>query len=94
MPGHDLPPAPPAADKERLRYAIRLVAAFALVVAVLACVLVASGQEGFRPHMLIATAVGSFLTVLLGGALILLSYFSSASGHDQEVADFNKDNEA
>lgn len=91
MPRPDPVPAAPAADKSRLRYAIRLVAAFAIVVAVVACLLVAAGDEEFRPHMLIATAAGSFLTVMLGGALILVSYFSSASGHDQEVADFNKD---
>ena len=93
MPRHDPLPISPAADTGRLRYAIRLVAAFGLATAIVACLLVASGSSKLHPHMLAATAIGTFLTVFVGGSLVLLSYFSSASGHDQEVADFNKDDE-
>lgn len=87
MPRPDPLPAPGAADRNRLRYAIRLVAAFGLVIAVIACVLVASGEQEIRPHMLIATALGAFLTIFIGGSLMLLVFFSNASGHDDSVAD-------
>lgn len=38
-------------------------------------------------HMIVATLMGVFLSVLLGCGLFALSFFSDKSGHDQSVAD-------
>ena len=89
MPRPDPLPRPPAGDRARLKRALRLVAGFALAAAVLAVVLVSAGQSQFRLHMVIATGAGVALTVFLAGALMLLVFFSAASGHDEEVAGFD-----
>ena len=38
-------------------------------------------------HMVIATIVGVFFSVLLGAGLMAASYFSDKSGHDRDVRD-------
>jgi hypothetical protein len=38
-------------------------------------------------HMVIATIIGVFLSVLLGCGLFAAAFFSSKSGHDQRSAD-------
>ena len=38
-------------------------------------------------HMVIATIIGVFLSVLLGSGLMAASYFSDKSGHDRDVRD-------
>ena len=57
-----------------------------IAVAVVAVVLVASGDEGFHLHMMIATALGVGLTVLLATGLMTLVFLSSSSGHDDQAA--------
>lgn len=47
--------------------------------------LVAQGESELRIHMLIATALGAGITVLLGTALMTLAFISSSSGHDEEA---------
>jgi hypothetical protein len=39
------------------------------------------------PHMVIATILGVFFSVLLGAGLMAASYFSDKSGHDRDVRD-------
>ena len=39
------------------------------------------------PHMVIATVLGVFFSVLLGAGLMAASYFSDKSGHDRDVRD-------
>ncbi len=57
----------------------------ALVACLLAILyLYASGTE-IRIHMIIATVAGVGLSVLLGTGLMGLVYFSSHSGHDEQV---------
>lgn len=70
---------------------MKWLALFAIVVAAIAVLLVARGDEGFHIHMLIATALGAGLTVLLGGALMSLAFLSASSGHDDEVSRFEED---
>ena len=60
-------------------------ALLAIVVAAIAVLLVARGDEGVHIHMLIATALGAGLTVLLGAALMTLTFLSSSSGHDDQA---------
>ena len=68
-------------------------ALFALTTAILAVVLVASNVEGWHPHMVIATGLGMFVAVLLAGTLMLLIFFSSSSGYDEEAAHFQPEND-
>ena len=60
----------------------RLLALFSIIIAAIAVVLVARGDPTIHVHMLIATALGIGLTVLLGTALMALVFLSSSSGHD------------
>ena len=60
----------------------RLLALFSIIIAAIAVVLVARGDPTVHVHMLIATALGIGLTVLLGTALMALVFLSSSSGHD------------
>ena len=79
-------PIPPRSIKRRFTRIMRLAAAFSIVIAALAVVLVARGQSELHIHMLIATALGIGLTVLLGTALMTLIFLSNSSGHDAAAA--------
>ena len=61
----------------------RLLALLSIVIAAIAVVLVMRGEEQVHVHMIIATALGIGLTVLLGTALMTLVFLSSSSGHDE-----------
>ncbi|SRR5687768_9368475 len=75
-------PGPPNPMLLRFRRIMKWMALVSIVVAALAVVLVASGNDGVHVHMLIATALGAGLTVLLAAALMTLAFLSSSSGHD------------
>ena len=64
----------------------RLLALLSIVIAAIAVVLVARGDPTVHVHMLIATALGVGLTVLLGTGLMALVFLSSSSGHDDAAA--------
>lgn len=64
-------------------------ALLSVVVAAIAVLLVARGDSGFHIHMLIATALGAGLTVMLGTALMLLVFLSAGSGHDDQASRFD-----
>ena len=92
MPQPDPVPRPPdSASVRRLKRAIRLVALFAATVAALSVAILSRGQDEWRIHMMIATFLGVFLTITLAGALMLLAFFSSATGHDSDAANFRSD---
>ena len=93
MPRQDPLPRQTGFSRQRLIRAIRWVGLFALVVAILAVLLVSRNLEGWHPHMIIATGVGTFLTVMLAGSLMLLIFFSSSGGFDDEAAHFHRENE-
>ena len=38
-------------------------------------------------HMVIATVIGTFFSVLLGCGLFAAAFFSDKSGHDQSISD-------
>ena len=78
-------PSPPRLIKQRFLRIMRVAAAFSIVIAALAVVLVARGQSELHIHMLIATALGIGLTVLLGTALMTLTFLSNRSGHDADA---------
>jgi hypothetical protein len=56
------------------------------VIAAIAVFLVARGDKTVDATFLIAVALGVGLTVLLGTGLMVLTFLSSRSGHDEEVA--------
>jgi hypothetical protein len=70
---------------------MKWMALFSILVAAIAVLLVARGDEGVHIHMLIATALGAGLSVLLAGALMSLAFLSSSSGHDDEANRFEED---
>ena len=61
-----------------------------LITAAFAVAFVAAGDSGLHIHMLIATGLGVFITVLLGTALMSLAFLSASSGHDSEAAQSHK----
>ena len=75
-------PGPPNSMLLRFRRIMKWMALVSIVVAALAVILVASGDEGVHIHMMIATALGAGLTVMLAAALMTLAFLSSSSGHD------------
>jgi hypothetical protein len=63
----------------------RLLALLSIVIAAIAVFLVTRGDPAIHVHMLVATALGVGLTVLLGTGLMTLVFLSSASGHDDQA---------
>ena len=65
---------------------VRWIAAIGVLMAVGAIVyLAATGELYF--HLVVATVLGVFFSVLLGCGLFALSFFSDKSGHDDTVRD-------
>ena len=84
-PRPDPVPSPRHATMRRFWRIFRLLALLSIVIAAVAVVLVARGDPATHVHMLIATALGVGLTVLLGTGLMTLVFLSSSSGHDDQA---------
>ena len=78
----------------RFRRIMKWMALFSMAVAAIAVLLVARGDNGTHIHMLIATALGAGLSVLLAGALMSLVFLSSSSGHDDEANRFEEEDKS
>ena len=87
MPQPDPVPTSSSQLKARFWRIFRLLAMLSVIVAAVAVLLVARGQDEIRIHMLIATALGTGLMVLVGGALMSLVFLSASSGHDDSIGD-------
>ena len=85
MPRPDPVPTPRANALRRFARTMRLMAALSIACAAFAVWLVARGDPEWHINMMIATALGVGLTVLLATALISLAYLSDASGHDEQA---------
>lgn len=85
MPRHDPPPSPRASAWLRFRRIMRWMSLAAILSAGAAVYFVMRGEPDVKIHMLIATALGAGLSVLLGTALMTLAFVSSGSGHDEEA---------
>ena len=85
MPQPDQVPTPPNSTMRRFWRIFRLLALLSIVIAAIAVVLVARGDPTIHVHMMIATALGIGLTVLLGTALMTLIFLSNRSGHDADA---------
>jgi hypothetical protein len=64
----------------------RLLALLSIVMAAIGVVLVTRGAGEIHASLIIATALGVGLTVLLGTGLMTLVFLSSSSGHDDQAA--------
>ena len=64
----------------------RLLALLSIAIAASAVLLVVRGDPGVHVHMMIATALGVGLSMLLGAALMTLVFLSSSTGHDEQAA--------
>jgi hypothetical protein len=85
MPRPDPLPSPRASTARRFLRIFRWLAALSIVIAAIAVLLVARGDSSIHVHMLIATALGVCFTVLLGTSLMVLSFLSASSGHDEQA---------
>jgi len=91
MPRPDPIPSSSMPVLQRFRRIMKWMALFSIVVAAIAVLLVARGDNGIHIHMLIATALGAGLSVLLAGAMMSLVFLSANSGHDDEANRFEED---
>lgn len=85
MPRPDPIPALRRSQWQRFRRIMRWMSLVAIGAAALAVYFVARDDSDLKVHMLIATALGAGLSVLLGAALMSLTFLSSGSGHDEEA---------
>ncbi len=85
MPRPDPVPSPRHSTKQRFLRVLRLLALLSIVVAAIAVVLVTRGEGEIHASLIIATALGVGLTVLLGTALMALMFISADSGHDEQA---------
>jgi hypothetical protein len=86
-------PVPPIGPlKIRFIRIMRWAALFSVAVGALAVVLVARGDSELHIHMLIATALGVGVSVLLGAALMALILLSNSTGFDADAADHKDKN--
>ena len=86
MPHPDPPPSPRYSTMRRFWRIFRLLALLSIVIAAIAVVLVTRGAGEVHASLIIATALGIGLTVLLGTGLMALMFVSNSSGHDEAAA--------
>ena len=86
MPKPDPVPTPLPSTMQRFLKIFRLLALLSIVVAAIAVLLVVQGAGEVHASLIIATALGIGLTVLLGTGLMALMFISSDSGHDDRAA--------
>ena len=70
-----------ARDFRRMMTAIVVIAIVTVIIAL--SVLAYTGE--LRVHLVIATILGVFFSMLLGAGLFALAFFSDKSGHDETV---------
>lgn len=91
MPRPDPIPSPRIAVLQKFRRIMKWMGLFSVAVAAIAVLLVARGDKGPHVHMMIATALGAGLSVLLAGALMSLAFLSAGGGHDELANRFEED---
>jgi hypothetical protein len=86
VPDPDRLPRPNHSLMRRFWRIFRLLALLSIVMAAIGVVLVTRGAGEIHASLIIATALGVGLTVLLGTGLMTLVFLSSSSGHDDQAA--------
>jgi hypothetical protein len=75
-------------DKAKREFRQMMIAIIVIaVLMVVAALFWLHSQGELRVHMVIATILGVFFSVLVGTGLFALAFFSDKSGHDQQVTD-------
>lgn len=90
MPRHDPAPRSPVANPHawaRFRAIMRWMTLLGLACVIGALAYLRSGGTPMTAQIVIATALGVFLTVLVGTGLMSLIFLSHGSGHDEQVDD-------
>lgn len=85
MPQPDPVPSPRQSTMRRFLKVMRLLALLSIVIAAIAVILVTRGEGEVHASLIIATALGVGLTVLLGTGLMALMFISADSGHDEQA---------
>ena len=93
MPSPDPIPSPRRSTKRQFWRIFCLLVGLAFVIAAIAVISVSRGDSTLHIHMMIATGLGIFMTVLIGTGLMTLVFISNSSGHDEAAARFHKENE-
>ena len=71
----------------------RLLALLSIAIAAIGVVLVTRGEGEIHASLIIATALGIGLTVLVGTGLMTLVFISNSSGHDDAAAGNRQEND-
>ena len=82
-PRPDPVPSPRQSTVQRFWRIFKLLALLSVVIAAIAVVLVTRGAGEVHASLIIATALGIGLTVLVGTSLMSLVFLSNSSGHDE-----------
>ena len=90
MPQPDPVPSPRQSMVQRFWRIFRLLVLLSVVIAAIAVVLVTRGDGEVHASLIIATAVGIGLTVLVGTSLMTLVFLSNESGHDEAASGSNQ----
>ena len=86
MPEQDPLPSPRHSTVRRFWRIFRLLALLSIVMAAIGVVLVTRGEGEIHASLIIATALGIGLTVLVGTGLMTLVFISNSSGHDEAAS--------
>ena len=86
MPEPDPIPSPRHSTTHRFWRIFRLLALLSIVMAAIAVALVTAGAGEVHASLIIATALGVGLTVLLGSGLMVLMFLSAEGGHDDAAS--------
>lgn len=81
----DPPPTPRQSTVQRFWRLFRLQALLSVVIAGIVVVLVVRSAGEVHASLIIATALGVGLTLLVGMSLMTLIFISNSSGHDEAV---------
>lgn len=94
MPKPDPVPSPRPSTVQRFLKVFRLLAGLSIVIAAIAVLLVIRGAGEVHASLIIATALGVGLTVLLGTGLMALMFISADSGHDDAAAKIHNEDDS
>src|SRR3954452_2857048 len=86
MPQPDPVPSPTHSMMRRFWRIFRLLAVLSIVIAAIGVWLVTRGAGEVHASLIIATALGIGLTVLVGTGLMTLVFISTSTGHDESVS--------
>jgi hypothetical protein len=86
VPQPDPLPSPRHTMIDRFWRMFRLLAVLSALIAAIAVLLVTRGEGEVHVSLIVATAAGVGLTVLLGTSLMTLVFLSADSGHDDAAA--------